>query len=457
MSTVRADRDAPASSADRAVPPWVPGSAVVLAALAVLGVGLVGHRLAEGGTVLHLLGGHVLRGGFDVVLTPRVLLPVAVAAAGVLWGPALAARLGWGALLAGSAGATALWAVALALSSGWERLPEPLAGRFEYPEDVPRVGDLGTFLPTFTQHVPADCADPWTTHVSGHPPGALLAFVLLDRLGLPGLGWAAALCVAGGALAVPAVLVTLRAVTGGETVPRVVAPFAVLAPTALWVATSADALFAGVFAWGVALLALAAARTPGRGADALAGTGGLVLGTALFLSFGLTSLGLLALTVVLVHARRLGPVRTVRLLAVAAAGVLAVVGLFQVGGYSWFEGLVAAAERTRSGPSYADRPLPYFLVANLAAAAVAVGPAAVAGLACLRRGRVAAVCAAVLGAVLVSDLTGLVRGEVERIWLPFTVWLLAATAALPARQRRGWLAASAVLAVAVEVAVRLEW
>ena len=72
-------------------------------------------------------------------------------------------------------------------------------------------------------------------------------------------GWAAALCIAGGALAVPAVLVTVRAVAD-EAAARTVAPFAVLFPGAVWVATSADAYFAGVTAWGVALLALAAAR-----------------------------------------------------------------------------------------------------------------------------------------------------------------------------------------------------
>jgi hypothetical protein len=111
----------------------------------------------------------------------------------------------------------------------------------------------------------------------------------------------------------------------------------------------------------------------------------------------------------------------------------------------------------RSGPSYADRPLAYFAVSNLAAAALAVGPATVAGLASLRRHPLAAVPLAALAGILVSDATGLVRGETERIWLPFFVWLLTATAFLPERQRRGWLAASAVLAVVVEVTVRTEW
>ena len=59
--------------------------------------------------------------------------------------------------------------------------------------------------------------------------------------------------------------------------------------------------------------------------------------------------------------------------------------------------------------------------------------------------------------MLVSDLSGFVLGEAERIWLPFVVWLLPATASLPARSHRFWLALSALLAIAVEVTVRTPW
>lgn len=434
---------------------WRPAAGLLVAVLLVGGTALAGRELTGDGVDLHLLGGYVLRGGWDPLLAPRVLLPVAVALAVVLRGPASARTVGWRTLLAGSAVATACWAVSLAVASGWGRLTEPLSSRYEYPYDVGRVEGIGALLRTFNDSVLADSADPWTTHVSGHPPGALLAFVLLDRAGLGGLGWAAALCIAGGALAVPAVLGTVRAVAG-EGTARTVAPFLVLAPAALWVATSADALFAGVMAWGVALLA-AAARSPGRGAAGSALAGGLLLGLALHLSFGLASLGLLALAVVLVHRDRLGWAGVVRVLAVAAAGVLVVFAIFALGGYDWFEGLSLTAERVRSGPSYADRPLAFFLVANPAAAAIAAGPAAVAGLACLRRTRLALLLGAVLAGLLVSDLTGLVRGETERIWLPFTVWLPAAAAFLPAGRSRLWLGLSAVAALAVEVLVRTEW
>jgi methylthioxylose transferase len=455
VSAVLSDPPAQAATGRRARG-WPPLLAVLVVTAFVLVVGRIGRRLGLDGTVLHLLGGWVLRGEFDVVWSARVWLPVVLALVGVLAGPVVAARLPWRALLPASALAAAGWAVALARTSGPGRLTEPLAVRYEYPHDVPRVGSISAYLSGFVDSVPAGSADPWTTHVAGHPPGALLAFVLLDRVGLGGLGWAAAMCVAGGALAVPAVLVGVRAVAG-EDPARTAAPFLVLAPVALWVATSADALFAGVAAWGVALLATAAARAPGRAADLRALAGGLLLGLALFLSFGLTALGLVVLVVVGVHRPRLGWGGVVRVLAGGAVGVLVVVAAFAVGGYWWVDGFSAAGDRVRSGPSYADRPLTYFLVANLAAAALALGPAAVAGLASLRRTRLALVPLAALAGMLVSDVSGLVRGETERIWLPFYVWVLAATAFLPRCQRRAWLLLSAVLAIGIEVVVRTEW
>jgi hypothetical protein len=435
---------------------WPPFVAVAVVVAFVLVIGRIGRRLTLDGVVLHLLGGWVLRGQFDVIWTPRVWLPVIVGLAGVLLGPPLADRLPWRVLLPGSALAAAGWAVALARTSGEDRLRAPLDVVYEYPHDVPRVGSISAFLSGFVDSVPADAADPWTTHVAGHPPGALLVFVLLDRVGLSGLGWAAALCIAGGALAVPAVLVAVRAVAGEEPA-RTVAPFLVLAPVALWVATSADAFFAGVAAWGVALLATAAARAPGRGAHLRALAGGLLLGLALFLSFGLTALGLVVLAVVLLHRDRLGWGGIARVLGVGAVGVLLVAAAFAVGGYWWVEGFSAAGDRVRSGPSYADRPLLFFVFANLAAAALALGPATVAGLASLRRTRLALLPLAALAGILISDLTGLVRGETERIWLPFYVWILVATAFLPRRQRRWWLLLSAVVAIGIEVVVRTEW
>ena len=78
----------------------------------------------------------------------------------------------------------------------------------------------------------------------------------------------------------------------------------------------------------------------------------------------------------------------------------------------------------------------------------------VAGLAGMR-GRLAWVPLAALAAMLVSDLSGLVLGETERIWLPFAVWLVIPCALLP--RPRYWLAAQAVLALAVNHLLLTVW
>ena len=89
-------------------------------------------------------------------------------------------------------------------------------------------------------------------------------------------------------------------VLASATVARRAAPFVVFAPAALWIATSADAFFAGFAAIGVCLLVHAASRR-GMDSDAIAAAGGLVLGLSLFLSYGLALIGILAVAVVLVQ------------------------------------------------------------------------------------------------------------------------------------------------------------
>jgi hypothetical protein len=212
-----------------------------------------------------------------------------------------------------------------------------------------------------------------------------------------------------------------------------------------------------VTAWGVWALAAAADR-PGKGGgtvrgDGLAVLGGLLLGGALLLSYGLALAGLLAVTPVLAR-RRLRP------LVVGGAAVLAVLAVLAAHGFWWPEGLDLAAERVRAGPAWQDRPWAYFAVANLAAVAVAVGPATAGALATLGRRLTRTLTlmpAAALAAIAVAISSGLSKGEAERIYLPFSLWLVTATAALPGRHRRGWLVAQVVLALAVQLCWRLKW
>ena len=67
---------------------------------------------------------------------------------------------------------------------------------------------------------------------------------------------------------------------------------------------------------------------------------------------------------------------------------------------------------------------------------------------------------AAIAAVLLADVSGMSKAEVERIWLPFVPWLVVGAAALGGRRRtdaRGWLAVQAGLALLVAVAVRSPW
>ncbi|GAB3113697.1 glycosyltransferase family 39 protein [Streptomyces calidiresistens] len=298
---------------------------------------------------------------------PTLLIAVLVVARG----PALARRLPWRGLLWAGWAASLAWTFSLAMIDGWERgVVDRLTGRHEYLAAVDRVDDLGRFLTTFADHVPLDSPDNWPVHVAGHPPGALLTFVGLDRIGAGGGVWGAVFILLVAATTVPAVLITVRAMAGTAAARRV-APFAVLLPAAVWMGVSADAYFAAVAAWGVALLALAARRTTRRPGLAAFGAG-LLFGWMLFLSYGLVLMAPTALAVLLL-ARSWRPVLPV------LAGMAVVALAFLAGGFWWWEGYQALVERYHQGAARL-RPYGYFVWANLAVLAVTVGPAGIAGL-----------------------------------------------------------------------------
>jgi hypothetical protein len=244
------------------------------------------------------------------------------------------------------------------------------------------------------------------------------------------------------------VLLAVREVAG-EDRARGAAAFFTLAPAAVfW--TSGDAVFLGVGSWAVALLVLATGLRGARAGTAALG-GGLLFGIGLFLSYGLV---LLALVPAAVAARR----RRLGVLAVAVVPVLLVGVGFATLGFSWFVGLVTT--RHEYAESVARlRPYAYFVVANLAALAVAVGPAVWAAVARLRDRGLWLLAGSALAAVLAADLSGLSKGEVERIWLPFMPWLVAATGAPfeTLGEGRAWLAVQVTWAIGLQLVVASPW
>lgn len=448
------------------------------------------------------------------------LLPAAVVAmAGIVVLQVAVRRLPWYALLAAAWLGSAVWAVTLQLPDGIAR---PLTAPTEYLAGLPAMGDHPlAWLRGFTRHL-----QEYPTHVKGHPPLPMLILWTMRWAGLSGATWAATLLITVGSSAAAAIALTVRTVVSEESARRAV-PFLVLAPTALWVATSMDALFLGVAAWGVALLAVAASRP--RGPDRLppepmprssrpadsggrrghwgwvvisyvriahrcrwaappvgwAFTAGLLLGSLPYLSYGLLSFYVLPLSVLILTR----PGRTVGLALVA--GCLVVPIAFALAGFSWWDGAIATHAAWAAGAGATERPYAYFLVGDLAVLALVIGPAAGCALpyllktaaaripriqrwsprsgwvsagSVIERGRGAGPAAGSLGVlvgaalvgVLALDLSGVTRGEVERIWLPYAAWM-AAGAAVHESRVRALLVAQAATALLLQALVRSPW
>jgi hypothetical protein len=285
-----------------------------------------------------------------------------------------------------------------------------------------------------------------------------LTFVWLDRIGLHGGAWAGLLCLLTGSSAAAAVLIGIRALAAEQTAQRA-APFVAIAPTAIWVAVSADGYFAGVAAWGIALLAVAVHRAVRFPALVAAGAG-LLLGWGVFLNYGLILMGLPALAV-LVSASDWRAV--LRALGPAALAAVAVAVTFAIAGFCWFDGYTLVQQRYWQGIAK-DRPFQYWWWANLACVVCAIGLGSVAGISRVfdwavirRRSGFHLVLLAMLTAIGVADLSMLSKAEVERIWLPFTVWLTAAPALLPVRSHRLWLALNAAGALLVNTVMVTNW
>nr|WP_221383223.1 hypothetical protein [Actinoplanes polyasparticus] len=419
--------------------------AVALVALA----GLVGGLL--------FLNGHPVRASFAPLtarwlphLGPGTPLAVLTAAVVIWYGPRLAETLPWRRLLVVAYATSTAWILSLALVDGWHRgIAGRLTTRHEYLSEVGGVTDVAAMLRGFTGRILDFQPDSWTTHVAGHPPGALLVFVGLDRIGLGGGGWASVVCVAVGALCAVAVPIALRAL-GDESAGRAAVPFLVLFPGAVWLGVSADGLFAGITAVGLALLAVALRRS-----NIPAGLGaGVLLGGGLYLSYGLVLLAVPALAVVLLAAR-------IRGLVAALAGAAAVVVAFTLAGFWWLDGYDLVIVRYYQGIA-TDRPYAYWVWANLALVVLSAGPVAAV---ILRRATVerpwrrpaVVLPAAALLAIVAADVSGYSKAEVERIWLPFVVWLTAGAALIPAPSRRTWLVVQAGVALLINHLVLTTW
>jgi len=384
-----------------------------------------------------------LTGNVDPRFPATAGMALAVGALGVARADRWSRRLTWRRLLWTALGAALLWGVALAAWDGVAGFTRSAASPVDYRAAVPLIGSPARFLSAFVATIGR-----YPSHVRAHPPGLALIVNAMESVGLHGAGWVAGFEHLAAAASVPAVLLSVREVAG-EARARGAAPFLVFLPAAVfW--SSGDAVFLGVGAWAVTLLIFATGRR-GLRADLLALGGGLLAGAGLFLSYGLVLLGLVPLVVAVAR-------RAWRPLVLALLPIAAWFAAFAAAGFWWFDGLTAT--RAQYAVSLARvRPYPYFLAANLAALLVALGPAIWVALVRLRDRRLWLFVGAAIVAAVIADLSGLSKGEVERIWLPFMPWIAVATAGAfeDEGSARAWLGANVVWAIAVQAVVRSPW
>ncbi|MDG4663556.1 hypothetical protein [Mycobacterium sp. 236(2023)] len=398
-------------------------------------------------------------GWWNAHVGPGTVPAVLIAVAAVLWGPTLARRLPWRWLPWTAWAVSCTWAFSLAMIDGWQRgFAGRLVAKHEYLREVPSVTDIPEMLRTFASRILDFQPDSWITHVSGHPPGALLTFVWLDRIGLSGGAWAGLLCLLAGSSIAAAIVVTVRALAD-EDAARRAAVFAAVAPTAIWIAVSADGYFAGVAAWGITLLALAVTGRTRLPLVAAAGAG-LLLGWGIFCNYGMGLMALPAVTVLLGASSWRAALRAFVPAAVAA---LAVAAVFYAAGFWWLDGYHLVQERYWQGIAL-ERPFEYWGWANFAATVCSIGLGSVAALgrafdvaAIKRRSGLHLLVFGALLSIVCADLSRLSKAETERIWLPFTVWLVAATALLPWRSLRWWLALNVIGALTINHVILTNW
>ncbi|HSE08012.1 MAG TPA: hypothetical protein VLB29_05060 [Nocardioidaceae bacterium] len=396
-----------------------------------------------------------LHAEWDPRLGPGTLPAIGVAALAGWQAVPLARRLPWSRLLLATWLAGIAWMLSLALVDGPDGIGRILEHDYEYLETARATTDVPATLREYVDRIPYSHPDNWPVHIAGHPPGALLLFVGLVRIGLG--GWfAAGLVVVLVAATTPLAVLVVARVLGAEERARVALPFLVLGPAAIWQAVSADAMFAAIVAWGMASLAVAATRRS-IGWSVVAG---LVLGYSVMLSYGLPLVGILAVAV-LSAARSWFP------LLIAAAAAAAVVLAFAALGFAWWEGLSVLHERYWDGVA-SRRPTAYWLWGNLAALVACAGPLLGAALsssggsllAALRRPRrdvLATLALAGVAMVLAADLSLMSKAEVERIWLPFVPWIMLSCAFLPPRWVRPGLLLQLGFALVVQHLLWSDW
>ncbi|MEO6157484.1 MAG: hypothetical protein ABIQ39_07615, partial [Ilumatobacteraceae bacterium] len=326
----------------------------------------------------------------------------------------------------------------------------------EYYANLAKTPPWSRFLETFVHDLGR-----YSVHVRGHPPGFTVLLKVIAGIGLHGAWPVVALSVIGVATTPIFVLVTVHRLAGAVWVRRA-APFLVLVPFAIWQITSADAFFTSVAAAGVAALAIALTSPHRIVAVGASFASGLLLGTALFLTYGAVAFLVLPIAVTVSRWRRWRRLLLVVLISCIAAA--AVVFIFRSLGFWWFDGFTESKRQYWNGTAK-FRPWTYFTLSNAAVLLIAVGPAALAGIIRLRQRAIWLLAGSALVAAAVSTASQYSKGEVERIWLLFFPWIMLAAVPLadPAATTHGrlrlrsWLTIQAAITILLQASLISKW
>ena len=395
--------------------------------------------------------------GWDWRAHWQLLLPIVVACVVVGFAPRAMERwrLRWVVVATGIAAAA--FAVALAALDGTDGLFRGAIDPTEYYFNLKFTPSSGRrFLDTFVERL-----DFYSVHVRGHPPGFTLILKAIEAIGINGAWPVVALSILG-VLATPIfVLVTVHRLAGALWVRRSV-PFLVLVPYAIWQITSADAFITSVAAAGVAAVAIALTSPRRSVAVGASLASGLLLGAALFLTYGAVTSLLLPIVVAASQWRRWR--RVILVTVVSCTAALSVLLTFRYLGFWWFEGLTELKKQYWNGTAQ-FRPWAYFTLSNVAVLLIVVGPAVLAGIVRLRERMIWLLVGSVLVSAAVATASQFSKGEVERIWLLFFPWVMLAAAPLAeqsstttrALRLRAWLTIQAAAAIVLQASLLSKW
>jgi methylthioxylose transferase len=264
--------------------------------------------------------------------------------------------VGWPWRVTASAGLAALLALAVAaLASGPAGWGAPFNYAGEYPAGVSRVGAIPTFLREFPGRLPE-----LPSHATGHPAGAMVVYALVARV-WSGLTAAALVTVAVGSLGAVAAGGLARDELGERGGRLALAVWVVAPGVVLYLATSADAVFAAV----LGAAALAAHRGLVRRSPAWTLAGGALLWASSMLTYAAV------LLLVFLGVRAFGLLEGERRWVVCwAAGTSAVVvalagGLWLATGYDVPAAVAAVHGAYQAAPGSAGRSLGHWMPGDL--------------------------------------------------------------------------------------------